>query len=152
MASLNSTIMSKDFISKEDQQAIVQAIQEAEKNTSGEVKVHIDPKCAEDVLDRAAYWFTKLNMNQTELRNGVLFYLAPADRKFAILGDVGINTKVPANFWVDIKEMMQNHFKKGEFAQGLINGILESGIQLKTHFPYQRDDVNEISDDISFGK
>lgn len=144
--------MSKKFFSKQDQEAIVKAIQEAETNTSGEIRVHIDKKCPEEVLDRAAYWFEKLNMNQTQLRNGVLFYLAPADRKFAILGDVGINAKVPANFWDNIKEMMQDHFKKGEFALGLINGIKESGHQLKTHFPYESDDVNELPDDISYGK
>jgi uncharacterized membrane protein len=143
--------MAQPFFNQREQELIVNAIQEAEKNTSGEIRVHIDRNCQGDVLDQAAYWFGKLKMHQTEQRNGVLFYLATEDRKFAILGDGGINAKVPANFWDNIKSMMQDKFKNGEFTQGLIDGVLASGMQLKTHFPYQSDDVNELSDDISFG-
>ena len=144
--------MSSNFFSTSDQDAIVQAIRDAEKDTSGEIRVHIDKKCSGDVLDRAAYWFGKLNMHQTELRNGVLFYLATNDRKFAILGDAGINAKVPEGFWDDIKSRMVLHFQKGDFVAGLVEGIRESGCQLKNHFPYQSDDVNELPDEISFGK
>lgn len=144
--------MSSKIFSTSDQEAIVQAIRDAEKDTSGEVRVHIDKKCPGDVLDRAAYWFGKLNMHQTELRNGVLFYLATNDRKFAILGDAGINAKVPEGFWDDIKSRMVLHFQKGDFVAGLVEGIRESGCQLKSHFPYQSDDVNELPDEISFGK
>ena len=144
--------MSSKIFSTSDQEAIVQAIRDAEKDTSGEVRVHIDKKCPGDVLDRAAYWFGKLNMHQTELRNGVLFYLATNDRKFAILGDAGINAKVPEGFWDDIKSHMLLHFQKGDFVSGLVEGIRESGNQLKSHFPYQSDDVNELPDEISFGK
>jgi len=103
-------------------------------------------------MDRAAFMFEKLKMHKTELRNGVLFYLAVKDRKFAILGDAGLNASVPDGFWDNIKETMVSHFKDGDFAGGLSKGILMSGEQLKTHFPYQTDDVNELSDDISFGK
>ncbi len=144
--------MANDFFTADDRKQIVDAIKEAELNTSGEIRVHIDKKCEEDVLDRAAHWFEKLKMHKTELRNGVLFYLAYADKKFAILGDAGINQKVEDNFWEQIKETMLTHFKEGNFAQGLTEGILMSGEQLKTHFPYQSDDVNELPDDISFGK
>lgn len=144
--------MLKDFFTASDQEKIVQAIKEAELNTSGEVRVHIDKTCKEDVLDRAAYWFAKLDMHKTEQRNGVLFYLATSDRKFAIIGDAGINAKVPANFWDETKEIMLSHFKEGHFTEGLSEGIKMSGHQLKTHFPYQKDDVNELSDEISFGK
>lgn len=142
----------RKYFSEGDKIEIKNAIRAAELNTSGEVRVHIEKHCKEDVLDRAAYIFEKLEMHKTELRNGVLFYLAVEDRKFAILGDAGINRKVPENFWEDIKKNMLNHFKEGHFTQGLSEGIMEAGKQLKTHFPYQQDDVNELSDEISFGK
>jgi uncharacterized membrane protein len=87
--------------SKEQKELIVKAIKDAELNTSGEIRVHIENNCPEDVMDRAAYWFAELKMHKTELRNGVLFYLAFNDRKFAILGDIGVNTVVPENFWND---------------------------------------------------
>ncbi len=91
-------------------------------------------------------------MHKTELRNGVLFYLAVKDQKFAILGDAGINVKVPDNFWDDIKEHMLLNFKDSKYAKGLEEGIKMAGEQLKKHFPFQSDDVNELSDEISFGK
>ncbi|WP_462318337.1 TPM domain-containing protein [Marinilabilia sp.] len=144
--------MAEKLFSEEQKAKIVEAIKEAELNTSGEIRVHIEKSCPEDVMDRAAFIFEKLKMHKTELRNGVLFYLAVKDRKFAILGDAGINAKVPEGFWDTIKETMVNHFKEGDFAGGLTRGILMSGEQLKAHFPYQTDDVNELSDDISFGK
>ena len=141
----------KDFITEADKKSIVDAIKEAELNTSGEIRVHIESSCKGDVLDRAAYLFKKLQMHKTEQRNGVLFYLAYKDHKFAILGDGGINQKVPDNFWDRIKEKMAEKFREGKFAEGLAEGIKESGEQLKAHFPYQSDDVNELSDEISFG-
>jgi uncharacterized membrane protein len=139
-----------DFFTQEEKDNIKKAVQEAELNTSGEIRVHIEKDCKIDVLDRAAYIFDKLDMQKTEQRNGVLFYLAIEDRKFAILGDAGINSKVPENFWDSIKDEMLNKFKNNEFTQGLINGIKQAGEKLKEHFPYQKDDVNELSDDISF--
>ncbi|MDE5423050.1 TPM domain-containing protein [Ancylomarina sp. DW003] len=140
-----------DFFSKDEQIIITKAIAEAETNTSGEIRVHIENKCPEDVMDRASHIFSKLDMHKTELRNGVLFYLAIRDHKFAILGDAGINAKVPKSFWNHTKEEILGYFKQGEFAKGLSEGIKMAGLQLKTHFPYQEDDVNELSDDISFG-
>jgi uncharacterized membrane protein len=143
--------MAKDFFSEEDKKRIVSAIKAAELNTSGEIRVHLEARCKEDVLDRAAYLFEKLQMHKTELRNGVLFYLAYADRKFAILGDGGINEKVPDDFWDEIKARAIEAFKEGDFVNGLCQGIELCGQQLKAHFPYQSDDVNELSDEISFG-
>jgi len=142
----------QNFLSEEEKEQIVQAVKQAELNTSGEVRVHIESKCKDDVLDRAAYIFEKLEMHKTELRNGVLFYLAVSDKKFAILGDAGINQKVPENFWNEINDDCLAKFKEGKFAEGLSEGLIKAGEQLKTHFPYQTDDVNELSDDISFGK
>ncbi|MGE0562836.1 MAG: TPM domain-containing protein [Flavobacteriales bacterium] len=144
--------MSKDLFTAEQKQQIVAAIREAEKNTSGEIRVHIDKKCKEDVLDRAAYMFDALNMQRTVLRNGVLIYLATEDRQFAILGDAGINQKVPVGFWDEVKDLMISNFKQGKFTEGLSEGIKLAGEQLKKHFPYQSNDKNELSDDISFGK
>ena len=135
---------------EEQKKEITDAIKEAELNTSGEIRVHIENRCKADIMDRAAYIFEKLEIHKTKLRNGVLFYLAIEDRKFSILGDAGINAKVPDNFWDEIKETMLQHFKKGELSTGLSIGISMAGEQLKKHFPYQSDDVNELSDEISF--
>ena len=91
-------------------------------------------------------------MNKTAERNGVLFYLAVRDKKFAIIGDAGINSKVPAGFWDSISEILQKNFKQGKFAEGLSEGIVLAGKQLKTHFPHRTDDINELPDEISFDK
>jgi len=141
-----------DYFNKEDKEQISEAIREAERNTSGEIRVHIEGTCREEVMDRAAYLFEKLEMHKTALRNGVLFYLSMKDQKFAILGDVGINRVTPENFWEEIKETMLEQFRMGQYAAGLSEGIKMAGEQLKEHFAYQEDDVNELSDDISFGK
>ncbi|TSA29557.1 MAG: TPM domain-containing protein [Bacteroidetes bacterium] len=146
------SIPAKHFFTDQEQQQILGAIREAELNTSGEIRVHVENQCKSDVLDRAAYLFRQLNMHRTRLRNGVLFYLSVDDRKFAILGDVGLNQKVATTFWDEIQEEMAARFREGEFSRGLSEGIREAGKQLKTHFPYQKDDMNELSDEISFGK
>ncbi len=140
-----------EFLSKEQKILVENAIKEAERNTSGEIRVHIETEIKGDVLDRAAYLFEYLSMHKTAQRNGVLFYLATKSRKFAILGDAGINAKVPSDFWDQIKESMGAAFAEGKFAEGLSQGILTAGQQLKTHFPYLKDDVDELSNDISFG-
>lgn len=140
------------FFTEEDQTKILSAVKEAEEETSGEIRVHIETSCSGDVLDRAAWIFGKLGMHKTALRNGVLFYLAVVDKKFAVIGDAGINAKVPVDFWDKAKEMMLTNFKAGSFTEGLAKGILMAGEQLKTHFPHQSDDVNELPDEISFDK
>lgn len=141
----------KKFFTEEQKQAIQKAIATAELNTSGEIRVHIDDKCKDEVLDQAANLFHQLKMDATELRNGVLFYLAVDDHKFAILGDKGINEKVPADFWNTIKEEMLAHFKQQQFTEGLCKGIEMAGQKLKVHFPLQANDTNELSNDVSFG-
>ncbi|MBN1198942.1 MAG: TPM domain-containing protein [Bacteroidales bacterium] len=146
------SIPARYIFTEQQQQQITQAISDAELNTSGEVRVHIENSCKGDVLDRAAYLFKQLNMHRTRLRNGVLFYLSVHDHKFAILGDMGINQKVPSTFWDEIKEEMAGLFRDGHLTNGLTIGIRKAGEQLKTHFPYQKDDVNELDDEISFGK
>ena len=142
----------RNFFTSEQQKSIQQSIANAELNTSGEIRVHIDDKCKGDVLDAAANMFHKMKIDKTELRNGVLFYLAVSDHKFAILGDKGINEKVPTDFWDHIKDVMLSHFKKQEFTEGLSKGIEIAGEKLKTNFPLQSNDTNELTNDVSFGK
>jgi uncharacterized membrane protein len=144
--------MKKNWISEGEEKALVQAIEEAERMTSGEIRIHIEAICKEDVLDRAASVFAELNMHRTQLRNGVLIYLAIDSRKFAIIGDGGINAVVPEGFWDATKYKMQEFFSRKEFAAGLIYGATEAGKHLKAHFPFQRNDNNELSNEISYGK
>ncbi|MDQ7917548.1 TPM domain-containing protein [Mesonia sp. MT50] len=143
--------MSINLITPEDEKEIVSAIQEAEKNTSGEIRVHIEKECKEDVFSRAKNVFEYLKMHETELKNGVLFYVSTIDRRFYILGDQGINKVVTDDFWESTKEVVIAHFKKEQFKQGLVEGILKAGEQLKKFFPYATDDINELSDEISRG-
>ncbi len=144
--------MAKDFFTEAEKTKIVEAITAAENKTSGEIRLHIERKCPEEVLDRAAFLFEKLEMHKTELRNGVLFYVSFEDHKLAILGDGGINAVVPGNFWNEIKEHLVASFKKGEYTEGLSEGIRMAGEQLKAHFPVASDDIDELSNEISFGK
>jgi uncharacterized membrane protein len=140
----------RKYFSEEEKLQIINAIREAETNTSGEIRVHIEKYCKNNVLDRAAYVFKVLEMHKTRLRSGVLFYLAVEEQKFAILGDAGINREVPENFWEDIKSEMAACFRDGKISEGLSTGILRAGEQLKQHFPWQEDDVNELPDEISY--
>ena len=140
------------FFSKEQQAQILASVREAEMETSGEIRVHIETYLTGEVLDRAAWVFKKLGMHKTADRNGVLFYLAVNDKKFAIIGDAGINAKVHAGFWNDISELLKKNFKDGKFTEGLSEGILLAGKHLMIHFPYRKDDVNELPDEISFDK
>jgi uncharacterized membrane protein len=141
-----------DFFTGKQKNEIVEAIKFAEHETSGEIRVHIGLKCKGEVLDRAATIFAKLKMHKTKLRNGVLFYLAVEDKKFAVIGDIGINRVVPEGFWDNVKELLKENFKTGKFTEGLVGGIHLAGEKLKANFPYQADDVNELPDEISFGK
>ena len=138
------------ILNREEDQRVVEAIRQAERNTSGEIKVHIENRCKGNVEQRSLYIFDKLKLNETQLRNGVLIYLAIKDHKFAILGDKGINDMVEDGFWNDVKDLMLNQFKEGHFAEGLEQGIMRCGEKLKAYFPYQSDDINEIPDDISY--
>lgn len=140
------------YFTEENKLQIINAIRVAETNTSGEIRIHVEKYCKTNVLDRAAYIFEKLEMHKTKLRNGVLFYLAVEDRQFAILGDAGINQKVPDDFWETTKELVLSKFKEGNLTEGLTSGILMAGEQLKVHFPYLKNDVDELSNEISFGK
>jgi len=141
----------EDFFSSHQEQMLIQSIRVAEKNTSGEIRIHIEEETSKDPLERALEVFYHLNMEKTDLRNGVLIYIAVQSKKFAIVGDEGINNKVPDNFWDSEKELLFAHFSKGEFREGLELAILEVGKKLKEFFPYQSDDMNELSNEISKG-
>lgn len=140
----------KTFFTDIQQKSIQQAIANAELNTSGEIRIHLDSKCTGDPVKAAIKVFEKLKMHQTELRNGVLFYLAVEDKKFAVIGDKGINEVVPLDFWDSIKDNMSNEFRREQFTVGVCQGIEMAGEKLKTHFPHQKNDVNELTNDISF--
>lgn len=141
----------EDFLTPTEEQEIVKAIALAEKQTSGEIRVHLEEKSDLEPMERAKEVFLQLNMQQTDARNGVLFYVAVSNKKFAVLGDEGINKVVATDFWESTKEAVLNQFKTGNFKTGLIDGITEAGNQLKAHFPYQTDDENELSNEISKG-
>lgn len=140
----------RNFFTKEQLEDLRLAIMNAELDTSGEIRVHIENTCSGEVMDRALIMFHKLEMDKTQNRNGVLIYLAVKNRKFAIIGDKAIHEVVTENFWDSIRNKMLNHFRENRFTEGLVEAITETGLKLKKYFPYQTDDVNELSDDISF--
>jgi len=142
----------KDFFTQDELDKIVESIEKAELETSGEIRFHMESKCKADALSRAIQVFKNLKMHKTDLQNGTLIYLATEDKKFAIVGDKGINEKVPDDFWDDIKEEMAKEFKDNEFVSGISNAVLKIGEKLKEFFPYQSDDINELSDDVSIGE
>jgi uncharacterized membrane protein len=144
-------LSAKGFFTPEQKEDIKLAIMNAELDTSGEIRVHIENSCKGDVLDRAAWVFKELKMHDTKQRNGVLIYLAIRNRRFAVIGDLGINQKTGDGFWDEVKAIMLNHFRENRFAEGLTEAIKKTGEQLITHFPYKRGDVNELEDEISFG-
>ncbi|MCI4649006.1 TPM domain-containing protein [Phaeodactylibacter sp.] len=138
------------FFQPEEEDRIIDAIQEAELNTSGEIRVHLEDNLKGDVLQAAQKTFLKLEMHKTEARNGVLIFIAPEQRKLAILGDKGINEKVPKDFWSEERDIMLAHFKCGNYADGVCAAVQQVGAKLKDFFPYQSDDENELPDDISY--
>ena len=141
----------EDFLSPKDEQEIVEAIRTAEKETSGEIRIHIEKTTDLDPYERAKVVFHDLRMDETELKNGVLIYMAVEDKTFAICGDKGINEVVGADFWDCTRDAMVSQFKHGNFKQGLVDGILRAGEQLKKYFPWQEGDTNELSNEISKG-
>lgn len=140
----------EDFLTKEEEQEIVQTIVKAEQNTSGEIRVHIEENNSKPPLERAQEVFHELGMDATQLKNGVLFYICMQTRSFAILGDQGIDNVVEDDFWDCTKDVVISHFKNGAFKQGLVEGILRAGERLKKYFPYDNEnDINELSNEIS---
>lgn len=141
----------EDFLTAEEEQEIVEAILQAEKNTSGEIRVHIEPTAKIDHFSRAQQVFHMLKMDNTKDENGVLIYVAVNDRKFVIYGDKGIDRVVPRGFWDATRDLMTSYFKKGDFKNGIIQGVLKAGEELQAHFPWDHNDKNELSDEVSKG-
>lgn len=141
----------EDFLTTEEEQEIIEAIRIAEKNTSGEIRVHIEKTSKTDPFNRALEVFHYLKMDNTKQQNGVLIYVAVEDKTFVIYGDKGINDVVPKDFWDTTKNVIQSHFKNGRFKQGILDGILKAGEQLETYFPWEHGDINELSNEISKG-
>lgn len=141
----------EDFLTASEEQEVIEAIRIAELNTSGEIRVHLEKTSKGDAKNRALEVFYTLKMDNTKLQNAVLIYVAIEDKTFGIYGDKGINDVVSTNFWDSTKNVMQSYFKTGNFKQGLVEGILKSGEQLKKYFPYTDLDTNELTNEISKG-
>lgn len=141
-----------DLLTAEEQKAVVDAVRQAELDTSGEIRVHIEDRCGVDPMERAAFVFRRIGMEETADRNGVLIYIAGKSKVFAIIGDEGINKVVPQSYWSDVCASMAESFRAGRFADGIAAAVRTVGEKLKAFFPYRTDDVNELPDDISFGE
>lgn len=146
----NKMTSARNFFSAAEQEEIIKTIHLAEELTSGEMKVHLEEHCGVDAFKRAVEVFQKLQLQKTQLRNAVLFYIAVKDHQFAIVADEGINKKVPDGFWDEVKEGMQIEFSKNRFYYGIIQAIEQTGEQLKQYFPLSQNDRNELSNEISF--
>jgi uncharacterized membrane protein len=141
----------ENFLSKDDEAEIVAAIRQAEKETSGEIRVHIERTTTTEPFERAKEVFSLLKMDATKLKNGVLFYLAVEDKAFVVCGDKGIDDVVGEDFWNTTKDVMATFFKNGDFKQGLVAGIKMAGEQLQQYFPCEDDDSDELDNEISNG-
>jgi len=138
------------FTSAQEEE-IVAAIRSFERRTSGELRVHVEHRLRRPPVDEAMRVFEALRMQHTQARNGVLILLAPDQRAFSIFGDIGINEVTPDDFWSDTCADMQPFFARGEYVEGLIQGIGIAGEALAEHFPWQEGDINELPDEISYG-
>ena len=136
------------FLTEGEKGRVTRAIREAEKMTSGEIRVFLDRKTGGDLRKQAERTFEKLGMTRTQLRNGVLIYISLSDHKFVVLGDRGIHEKVGENFWQDVVSRIEPAFSRADFAKGLEEGMGMIGEKLKAHFPYRGSDVNELPDEI----
>jgi uncharacterized membrane protein len=139
----------KDFLAQLDQPRVVDAISAAEKSTSGELRVHIQPKAGADIRAVAERTFERLGMTKTALRNGVLLFIACEEQRFTILGDSSIDAQVPAGFWDDIAAKLTIRFKAGEYTDGIVEAIRSAGEQLGHYFPRAEGDVDELTNEIN---
>ncbi|AXT19136.1 TPM domain-containing protein [Flavobacteriaceae bacterium AU392] len=140
----------EDFLTASEEQEVIEAIRLAEKNTSGEIRVHIEKTSNNTLNKRALEVFSILKMHNTKLRNGVLIYVAVEEKAFVIYGDKGINDVVSSDFWNTTKKSIEDHFKNKNFKQGLVTGIETAGIQLKKYFPVTGINEDELPNEISF--
>lgn len=141
----------EEFLTKAERTRVAQAIGEAERLTSGEVRVHLDDHIEDEVMDHAAFVFEELAMQRTRDRNGVLIYIAVADRRVAVIGDTGINERVPPGFWTDVVGVLKLHFVAGRHADGLVEAVHMVAAKLQQYFPLRHDDSDELSNEVSIG-
>ncbi|HPJ54110.1 MAG TPA: TPM domain-containing protein [Flavobacteriales bacterium] len=149
---MSSVLTADQFLDTSGRAQVREAIGAAERRTSGELRVHLEDHIEEDVLDHAAYVFEELGMHRTRDRNGVLVYVAVADRQVAVLGDSGINEQVPDGFWTDVVGLLKLHFAAGRHAEGLVEAVHLIGEKLSSFFPLREDDTNELSNEVSIGR
>ncbi|CAM4334908.1 TLP18.3, Psb32 and MOLO-1 founding protein of phosphatase [Pedobacter westerhofensis] len=138
------------FLTEQEQDLVTSAISNAEKLTSGEIRIAVEKHCPGEAFERATAYFGKLGMDKTSLHNGVLIYIAYADQKFAIIGDRGIHRVVPPDFWETTQVAMKAHFASGNILNGIVAGVQLAGEKLAAHFPPQNGDINELPNDIIF--
>ena len=146
-------VMTRDQLMQSiDSKRLREAIEQAERRTSGEIVLSVSPLFWGNVENAARRAFNRLGVNSTRQRNGVLFFLVPSRHRFVVLGDEGIHKKAGQELWNKVVARMSEHFRSGDFTTGLVEGIAEVGEQLAAHFPYDAAlDVNELSDDVDFG-
>ena len=149
---MSSVLTAEEFLTEGERKQVSAAIAEAELRTSGEVRVHLDDRTVDDVLEHAAFIFEELGMHRTRDRNGVLIYLSVADRKLAVIGDEAINQQVPENFWNDVLGLLKLHLAAGRPAHGLVEAVHMVGEKLRIHFPLKHDDTDELPNEVSFGR
>lgn len=145
---VNRKLHPKKFFTEEEKERIVQAIHEAERQTSGEIRVYLESQAKGHLMERAKKIFEKLGMTKTRHQNGVLIYFSLLGHSFAVLGDRGIHEKVGDNFWKEIVSVMEESFSREEFASGIIQAIRKAGEKLKKYFPHEKGDLNELPDEI----
>lgn len=149
---MSPVLSAEEFLSVAELQQVKAAIARAERRTSGEIRVHLDGAIVDDVLDHAAFVFGELGMHRTKDRNGVLIYVSVPEQRLAVIGDAGIHERLPDGYWNEVLGVVIGHFKDGRFCDGLCAGVERLGEQLRAHFPFERGDVNELDDEVSFGK
>ena len=145
-------LTAEELLSPADLERVRDAVRQAEERTSGEIRVHLDDTIVDDVLDHAAFVFEELGMHRTKDRNGVLIYVSVAERRAAVVGDAGINARLPDGYWNETLSVILEQFKADRYAEGLCMGVQRLGEQLRAHFPREADDRNELNDDISIGR
>ncbi len=139
------------LFTRHERHRIVAAIQRAEDETSGEIRVHVEAHCPGDATARAREVFAILGMHRTAMRNATLIYVATADHKFAVVADEGMDAIVPAGFWEGIRDTMAADFRRGRFCEGVCLGIASIAEHLHAHFPAEPGARNQLSDGISEG-
>lgn len=149
---MSERVAAEDFLTEAERLRVKEAIHQAEGRTSGEIRVHLDEAIEEDVLDHAAFVFEELGMHRTKDRNGVLIYVSVPSKRAAVIGDKAIHERLGDGYWNDVLGILLAHFREGRPCEGLCKGVERLGEQLRTHFPHERNDINELDDDVSFGK